>query len=77
LMEKPKSLIEFVDDRPGHDVRYSLDSTKIRRQIGWKPKHNFKEALENTVRWYTSNEWWWKPLATHKILHSTPWKLKW
>jgi len=76
-MKKPRSLIEFVDDRPGHDVRYSLDSTKIRTQLGWKPKHKFKEALESTVRWYMSNEWWWKPLATRKMLHSTPWKLKW
>ena len=77
FMKKPKSLIEFVDDRPGHDIRYSLDSTKIRTQIGWKPKHNFTEALERTVRWYISNEEWWKPLATRKMLHSTPWKLKW
>jgi dTDP-glucose 4,6-dehydratase len=77
LMKKPESLIEFVDDRPGHDVRYSLDSTKIRTQVGWKPKHNFTEALESTVNWYMSNEEWWKPLATRKILHPTPWKLKW
>jgi len=77
LIKKPKSLIEFVDNRPGHDIRYSLDSTKIRTQIGWKPKHNFTEALESTVRWYMSNEEWWKPLATRKMLHSTPWKLKW
>jgi len=77
LMEKPRSLIEFVDDRPGHDVRYSLDSTKIRNQMGWKPKHNFTKALESTVRWYMNNRGWWKPLATRKILHPTPWKLKW
>jgi len=77
FMEKPRSLIEFVDDRPGHDVRYSLDSTKIRTQLEWKPKHKFTEALERTVRWYTGNEWWWKPLATRKILYPTPWKLKW
>lgn len=77
LMKKPKSLIEFVEDRPGHDVRYSLDSTKIRTQIGWKPKHNFTEALGGTVHWYMSNESWWKPLATRKMLHTTPWKLRW
>ena len=76
-MEKPMELIEFVDDRPGHDIRYSLDSTKIRSQIGWSPKHSFAEALENTVRWYLNNEEWWKPLATTKMLHQTPWKLKW
>jgi len=77
LMEKPRSLIEFVDDRPGHDVRYSLDSTKIRMQMGWKPRHDFTEALESTVNWYMNNEGWWKPLATLKILHPAPWKLKW
>ena len=77
LMEKPRSLIEFVEDRPGHDLRYSLDSTKIRTQMGWKPMHNFIEALESTVRWYMSNEGWWKPLATRRILHPAPWKLKW
>jgi len=77
LMEKPRSLIEFVEDRPGHDLRYSLDSTKIRTQLGWKPKHNITEALESTVTWYMSNEAWWKPLATRKILHPTSWKLKW
>jgi len=77
MMNRPKSLIEFVDDRPGHDIRYSLDSAKIRTQVGWKPKHNFTEALESTVRWYIGNEEWWKPLATRKILHPTPWKLKW
>jgi len=76
-LKKSRSLIEFVDDRPGHDVRYSLDSTKIRTQVGWKPKYNFTEALESTVGWYMSNEEWWKPLATPKILHPTPWKLKW
>jgi len=70
------NLIEFVEDRPGHDIRYSLDSSKI-RGLGWKPKYNFKEGLEETVKWYLRNECWWKPLIDEKILHSTPWKLKW
>ncbi len=69
-------LIEFVEDRPGHDIRYSLDSSKIRK-LGWKPKHSFKEGLEETVEWYLENEWWWKPLADGKVLHPTPWKLRW
>ncbi|MBA7527155.1 dTDP-glucose 4,6-dehydratase 2 [subsurface metagenome] len=69
-------LIEFVEDRPGHDIRYSLDSSKI-RELGWKPKHRFKEGLKETVEWYLSNEWWWKPLVNEKTLHPTPWKLKW
>ena len=77
IMNKDESLIEFVEDRPGHDVRYSLDSSKIRKELGWKPKHDFEEALKQTVEWYLKNEWWWKPLATEQILHPTPWKLKW
>jgi len=77
IMGKDESLIEFVEDRPGHDLRYSLDSSKIRNELGWKPEYNFDEALRYTVDWYLNNEWWWKPLADERILHPTPWKLKW
>ncbi len=76
LLNKSEDSITFVEDRPGHDIRYSLDSSKIRSKLGWKPKTPFEEALEATVDWYQRNEWWWKPLATHKILHPTPWKLR-
>jgi len=76
VMGRDESLIEFVEDRPGHDVRYSLDSSKIRNELGWKPKHRFDEALEQTVDWYLKNEWWWRPIATEEVLHSTPWKAK-
>jgi dTDP-glucose 4,6-dehydratase len=77
IMGKPEDLIEFVDDRPGHDLRYSLDSSKIRSELGWAPKYSFEEALGRTVDWYLNNEEWWRPLATEKILHPTPWKLNW
>ncbi|HIH69036.1 dTDP-glucose 4,6-dehydratase [Methermicoccus shengliensis] len=77
LIGKDESLIEFVEDRPGHDIRYSLDSSKIREELGWKPKHSFKEGIRKTVEWYLENEWWWKPLADEKVLHPTPWKLEW
>jgi len=77
IMDKPEDLIEFVADRPGHDVRYSLDSSKIRNELGWRPRYSFDEALEETVNWYLDNEKWWRPLANEKILHPTPWKLKW
>ncbi len=76
IMGKDESLIEFVEDRPGHDIRYSLDSSKIRK-LGWKPKHSFKEGIKETVEWYLKNEWWWRPLADERVLHPTPWKLKW
>jgi len=75
LMGKDESFIEFVEDRPGHDLRYSLDSTKIRSELGWRPKFNFDEALKFTVEWYLKNEWWWKPLVSEELLHPTPWKL--
>ncbi len=77
IMGKDESLIKFVEDRPGHDLRYSLDSSKIREELGWKPKHNFKEGIKETVKWYLENEWWWKPLADERTLHPTPWKLRW
>ena len=71
-----KDLTEFVEDRPGHDIRYSLDSSKI-RSLGWKPKHGFQEGLKETFEWYLENEWLWKPLVDERILHPTPWKLDW
>jgi dTDP-glucose 4,6-dehydratase len=77
LMNKPDTLIEYVEDRPGHDLRYSLDSSKMRNELGWRPNHTFDEALSKTVDWYTNNERWWKPLASEKVLHPTPWKIKW
>lgn len=60
-LNKPKSLIEFVKDRPGHDLRYSLDMTKI-ANLGWEPCYEFESALRGTIKWYVANEWWWKPL---------------
>jgi len=57
-------------------LRYSINSLKIRRELGWKPKYDFEEALKETVEWYILNEWWWKPLADERVLHPTPCKLK-
>jgi dTDP-glucose 4,6-dehydratase len=76
LLDKPEDLITFVEDRPGHDIRYSLDSSRIRSKLGWKPKFSFEKALEETVNWYVRNEWWWRSLATEETLHPTPWKLR-
>jgi dTDP-glucose 4,6-dehydratase len=56
-------LIRFVTDRPGHDFRYSIDSSKLARQIGWRPRHSFAAALEATVNWYLDNSAWLAPLA--------------
>lgn len=77
LMGKDEGLIEFVEDRPGHDLRYSLDSWKITRDLKWRPKVSFEEGIKKTVEWYLNNEWWWRPLVDERILHPTPWKLRW
>ncbi|RKY42859.1 MAG: dTDP-glucose 4,6-dehydratase [Candidatus Makaraimicrobium thalassicum] len=61
MMGKTRDLIEFVNDRPGHDRRYALDSSRI-RELGWTPAADFAGNLEKTVRWYEENEAWWQPL---------------
>ena len=57
---KPESLIQFVKDRPGHDRRYAIDSTKLRRETGWHPLQDFDEGLQRTINWYRDNESWWR-----------------
>jgi dTDP-glucose 4,6-dehydratase len=55
-------LIEFVEDRPGHDMRYAIDPTRIREELGWRPSVTVEEGLAKTVDWYLANEEWWRPL---------------
>jgi dTDP-glucose 4,6-dehydratase len=55
-------LIAYVKDRPGHDRRYAIDTSKIERELGWRPLESFKSGLEKTVQWYLDNMWWWKPI---------------
>ena len=76
-MEKPLDLIEFVNDRPGHDKRYSIDSTKIQKEIGWSPTYDFEKALDETVTWYQNHQKWWEPLVNEQTLHPQPWTIKW
>ncbi|GIW40533.1 MAG: dTDP-glucose 4,6-dehydratase [Candidatus Binatia bacterium] len=59
-MGKPASLIRLVEDRPGHDRRYALDTRKIRSELGWQPRHDFLDALRRTIRWYRENRGWWE-----------------
>jgi len=73
----PSSKLVDVEDRPGHDFRYSLNSEKARRSFGWKPAHSFEEGLALTIKWYENNTSWWKPLATPKTLSDAPWKKQW
>ena len=73
IMNKPLENIEFVEDRPGHDFRYSMDSTKIRNELDWSQKTNFEDGLKKTINWYLENKVWWNNLD-QKNLDSTPWK---
>jgi dTDP-glucose 4,6-dehydratase len=77
LMNKPSDLIEFVPDRPGHDKHYSINASKIKNEINWKPKYGFDDALQETVNWYVNNKKWWEPLINEKTLHPQPWTLNW
>jgi len=56
------SLISYVTDRPGHDLRYAIDAAKLERELGWRAHETFESGIEKTVRWYLDNEWWWRPL---------------
>lgn len=62
LADKPENLLKFVKDRPGHDLRYSLDTRKIESELGWKAKVKFHEGIRKTIDWYARNEQWWKPI---------------
>ena len=75
ILKKPRSLIEYVGDRPGHDKRYSIDCTKIENQTGWRPQYNFDDALKQTVTWYLKNQSWWEPLIDDNTLHPQPWTI--
>jgi dTDP-glucose 4,6-dehydratase len=61
---KPESLIRFVKDRPGHDRRYAIDAAKARRDLGWSPRHDFEQALAETVRWYVAQRRWWERIVS-------------
>ena len=74
LMNKSEDLIEFVEDRPGHDFRYSMDSQKIKNEMNWNTKVNFEEGIKKTVEWYLSNREWWKNIVKNS-LNPTPWKV--
>ena len=63
----------YVDDRPGHDRRYLLDSSKVRRELGWAPRVSFEEGFRETVRWYRQNPAWWEPLLKRLAIDESGW----
>lgn len=68
IMEKDEKTIEFVKDRPGHDRRYAVDWSKINKELGWKPEHDFEEYLRMTIKWYLDNKDWWKNIKNKEYL---------
>ncbi|HMQ52731.1 MAG TPA: dTDP-glucose 4,6-dehydratase [Anaerolineae bacterium] len=61
LLGKPQSLLQPITDRPGHDRRYAIDCSKV-KALGWESRHNFEQAIADTVKWYVDNEWWWRKI---------------
>ena len=61
-----EDLITYVSDRPGHDLRYAIDPSRLMNELGWKQQENFESGIRKTVRWYLENEWWWKPIREGK-----------
>jgi dTDP-glucose 4,6-dehydratase len=57
-----------VKDRPGHDRRYAIDASKIKRELGWEPKHRFEVAIRRTIQWYRDNEQWWRAIKSGEYL---------
>jgi dTDP-glucose 4,6-dehydratase len=74
LTGKPETLKTIVPDRPGHDRRYLLDSSKLRRELGWKPAIDFEHGLEETVAWYAEHRDWWEPLKDRAPVEETAWR---
>jgi len=68
LMGKGEEMIEYVTDRPGHDLRYAMDYTKAKKELGWQPAVNFNEGLTKTIKWYKDNQDWWKNIKSGAYL---------
>lgn len=73
-LHKPVTMKLYVEDRPGHDRRYLLDSSKIRKELNWEPKISFKDGIHETIQWYKNNRSWWEPLKQRVTLDETNWK---
>lgn len=61
---KPESLITYVTDRKGHDMRYAIDPTKIHKELGWLPETKFADGIQKTIRWYLDNRAWWETIIS-------------
>ena len=63
-LEKPESLIQHIADRKGHDLRYAIDSTKLRNELGWLPETRFEDGVSKTIEWYLKNRDWWEKIIS-------------
>ena len=63
-MGQDESMIEYVKDRPGHDLRYAIDFSKTKNELGWQPEIDFDKGFEETIEWYKNNESWWKNIKS-------------
>jgi len=61
-----RDLINFVTDRPGHDLRYAIDASRLKTELGWQPRYDFDTGIRATIDWYLANDWWWRPIREHK-----------
>jgi len=66
VIKSYRDLITYVTDRPGHDMRYAIDATKLETELGWEAQENFETGIRKTVQWYLDNEWWWGPIRSGK-----------
>jgi dTDP-glucose 4,6-dehydratase len=64
LIGPRRNLVVFVQDRPGHDLRYAIDATKISGELGWRPAHTLEQGLRKTVEWYLENRRWWEQIRS-------------
>ena len=60
-LDRPETLITYIEDRPGHDRRYAIDSSKIQKELGWEPQYIFESGIAKTIQWYLKNQDWIKP----------------
>jgi dTDP-glucose 4,6-dehydratase len=74
VLGKPQSLKKIVPDRPGHDRRYLLDSSKLRTELGWEPAFDFEDGVRATVEWYAEHRSWWEPLKAQAPVSETSWR---
>ena len=68
-LNKPETLIQYVTDRKGHDLRYAIDPTKIETELNWKPKYNFDTGIKQTIQWYLDNKEWWQNILSGEYSH--------